>query len=100
VGGGSLSEVARQPSALLPVLMSVAALVIVVAHVAVSGLARQADEGIAARLWQILIVGQLPIVAWFAATLLPRKPREALLMLAIQAGAACLALAPVLLLHW
>lgn len=95
-----MSEMARQPSAFLPVSMSLAALVIVAMHLAVSGLARQADEGAAARLWQILMAGQLPIIGWFAISWLPRKPRQALLVLAIQAGAALVALAPVLLLDW
>lgn len=83
-----MSEVAKQPSAFLPVSMSLAALATVVVHIAVSGLARQADEGVAARLWQVLMAGQLPIVAWFAIMWLPRNPRQALLVLAVQAGAA------------
>jgi len=52
------------------------------------GPARQADEGTAAHLWQLLMAGQLPAVAVFAIKWLPRSPRQALLVLALQLGAA------------
>ena len=90
----------KLPSALLPLAMSFAALAIVLGHIAMSGVARQADEGTAAHLWQLLMAGQLPVVAFFAIKWLPRSPRQALLVLALQAGAALAALAPVFLLNW
>lgn len=90
----------KLPSALLPLAMSFAALVIVLGHIAMSGVARQADEGTAAHLWQLLMAGQVPVVAFFAIKWLPRSPRQALLVLALQAGAALAALAPVFLLNW
>lgn len=90
----------KQPSALLPLAMSFAALAIVLGHIAMSGVARQADEGTAAHLWQLLMAGQLPVVAFFAFKWLPQRPRQALLVLALQAGAALAALAPVFLLNW
>ncbi len=90
----------KLPSALLPLAMSLTALAIVLGHIAVSGVAREADEGTAAHLWQLLMAGQLPVVAFFAITWLPRSPRQALLMLVLQAGAALAALAPVFLLNW
>jgi hypothetical protein len=46
------------------------------------------------------MAGQVPVVAFFAITWLPRSPRQALLVLALQAGAAFAALAPVFLLNW
>lgn len=54
----------KRPSAFLPVAMSVAALVLV--SVAVFGVVREADEGATAHLWQLLVAGQLPVVALFA----------------------------------
>ena len=90
----------KLPSAVVPLAMSCAALAIVLGHIAVSGVARQADEGAAAHLWQLLMAGQLPVVAFFAVKWLPRSPRPALLVLALQAGAALAALAPVFLLNW
>ena len=85
----------KKPSAWLPLAMSFAALALVVGHVAIFGAAREADEGTAAHIWQILMAAQLPIVAFFAIKWLPRSPKQALLVLAVQAGAGLAALAPV-----
>jgi hypothetical protein len=92
------SIMVKRPSALLPVAMSFAALAVVVGHVAMFGIAREADEGTAAHVWQLLMAGQVPIVALFAIKWLPEAPRQALQVLALQAGAALAALAPVFLL--
>jgi hypothetical protein len=90
----------RQPTAILPIAMSLAALAVIAGHIAVSGTARQADEGLAAHLWQLLMAGQLPVIALFAVMWLPRAPRQALLVLALQLAAGIAAAAPVLLLNW
>ncbi len=90
----------KKPSAFLPVVMSLAALALVLGQLALFGPAPQADEGTAAHLWQLLMAVQLPIVAFFALRWLPRSPRQALLVLVLQAGAGLAALAPVFLLHW
>ena len=88
-----------RPSAFLPLAMSVAALTVVLVSVAFFGAARESDEGTAAHLWQLLIAGQLPVVAFFAIRWLPRAPRPALSVLAVQALAFLAALAPVYFLH-
>jgi hypothetical protein len=88
----------KQPSAFLPVVMSLAALAIVVLHVARFGVAREADEGTSAHLWQLLMAGQVPVIAFFAIKWLPQAPRQALPVLALQAAAMLAALAPVFLL--
>ncbi len=85
----------RQPSAFIPIAMSVAALATVLYHVAMFGVARETDEGAAAHIWQILMGGQVPVVAFYAVKWLPRAPGTALQVLAVQAGAALAALAPV-----
>lgn len=89
----------KTPSAFLPVAMSLMALTIVLLHIVLYGAAREADEGIAAHLWQILMAGQLPVLAFFAIKWLPRAPRPTLGVLALQAGAALASMAPVLLLN-
>ena len=94
-----LFTVMKQPSAFLPVAMSLAALATVLGHVAIFGVVREADEGTAAHIFQLLIVAQLPIVAFFAIKWLPRTPKQALQVLAVQAGAGLAALAPVFLLN-
>ncbi|HEX8068604.1 MAG TPA: hypothetical protein VF546_01545 [Pyrinomonadaceae bacterium] len=85
----------KQPSAFVPVVMALAALGVVAAHVAMFGAAREADEGTAAHVWQLLMAAQVPCVAFFAIKWLPRTPRQALPVLALQVGAALAALAPV-----
>jgi hypothetical protein len=89
----------KQPSAFLPIAMSLAALALVIVHIARFGVAREADEGTAAHIWQLLMAAQAPIVAFFAIKWLPRNPKPALLVLALQIGAALVALAPVFFLH-
>jgi hypothetical protein len=46
-----------------------------------------ADEGAPARIFQLLMVGQLPIIAYFAVKWLPKRPKQSLLILALQAVA-------------
>jgi hypothetical protein len=55
----------KQPSAFLPLAMSLAALALVLGHAVIFGIVHQADEGTAAHIWQILMAVQLPIVAYF-----------------------------------
>jgi hypothetical protein len=90
----------KRPSALLPVVMSFAALATVMAYATMFGTARQADEGTAAHIWQLLMAGQLPVVAFFAIKWLPAEPRQAVLVLALQVGAALAALFPVWWFQW
>jgi hypothetical protein len=89
----------KHPSALIPLAMSFAALALVLVHTAVYGIVREADEGTPAHIFQLLLVAQLPFVAFFAITRLPQNPRSAMLVLALQAAAALAALAPVFILN-
>jgi hypothetical protein len=90
----------RRPSALIPLAMSAAALMLVLGHLAIYGAARQADEGAAAHLWQLLMAGQIPIIAFFAIKWLPRTPGQALVILILQAVAGLAAAAPVFVLNF
>ncbi len=89
----------KQPSAFLPLAMSFAALATVLGHVAMFGAVREPDEGTAAHIFQLLLIAQVPIVTFFAIKWLPRNPRQALQVLALQAGAGLAALAPVFFLN-
>jgi hypothetical protein len=80
--------------------MSGIALGIVLGYAAMFGVARQADEGAAAHIWQLLMAGQVPVVAFFAFKWLPTQPRQGLLVLALQLGAAFAAMIPVWWFHW
>jgi hypothetical protein len=75
--------------------MSLMALALVGGYVAVYGYKNSSqpqDEGAAAHLFQLLMVLQAPIILFFALKWLPREPREALTVLALQVGAWCAAL--------
>jgi len=85
----------KHPSAFLPLLMSLAGLALVLGHVLVSGGGREADEGTAARLWWLLMAAQVPVVAYFAIAWLPRIPRQAVMVLALQVTAVIANLATV-----
>ena len=89
------STMIKKPSAFLPVAMSLAALATVLIHIVLFGTTREADEGTAAHIFQLLIVAQLPIVVFFAVKWLVRFPRQALMVLALQAASGLAALAPV-----
>jgi FtsH-binding integral membrane protein len=89
----------RQPSAFLPVAMSLVALALVLGHVALFGVVHETDEGTAAHIWQILMAAQVPIVVFFAIKYIPQKPKQALLILALQMVAALTACAPVFFLN-
>ena len=78
----------KRPSGFVPIAMSFVALAIVIAYAAIFGAARQADEGIAAHLWQVLMAGQVPVIAFFAFRWLPKAPRQGVSVLAIQFAAA------------
>lgn len=86
----------KKPTAWVPLLMSLAALAIVLIHVLRFGPAREADEGTSAHLWQMLMAGQLPIIAFFAIKWLPQTPKAAVLILLLQMIAGLAAMAPVL----
>jgi hypothetical protein len=85
----------KQPSALIPIGMSLAGLGLVLGHAAIYGIVHEADEGATAHLFQILMVAQVPLVGYFAVKWLPRAPEQALRVLALQAGAVLTAFAAV-----
>jgi hypothetical protein len=95
----------KKPSALLPLIMSLAALALLASAYAFGivtgqgGLVRQPDEGAVAHLWQLLMAGQLPVLLFFAIKWLPRAPRQSLCVLGLQTGAVIAAMAPVYFLH-
>jgi hypothetical protein len=65
----------KQPSAFVPLAMSLVALILVLSHAIIFGVVHQADEGAAAHIWQILMAGQIPIVVFFMIKWLPKQPR-------------------------
>ncbi len=91
----TLGTIARQPSALLPLAMSLTALTLVLVHVAIYGAVREADEGPTAHLWQILMAAQIPVIAFFALKSLRQAPGPTLKVLTLQATAVLANIAAV-----
>lgn len=87
----------RIPSAVIPLFMSAVAFATVLIHMLKTGGASATHEGAAAHVFQLLFAGQAPFVAFFAMKWLPRMPSEAMYVIATQAAAALVALAPVVL---
>jgi hypothetical protein len=85
----------RQPSAWVPIGMSLVSLGLVLSHFARHGIVHEADEGTEAHLFQILMAAQVPVVAYFALKCLPRAPAQTVRVLALQACAAAAAFASV-----
>lgn len=94
----SVLSLSKKPSAFVPMAMSLTALAVLLGSMVTSGVARETDEGAIAHIWQLLMAGQLPILAYFVIRWLPRIPRQTLYVLALQIGMALAALAPVYLL--
>lgn len=92
---GNAGVLVRTPSAGLPVAMSALALIVVLGNIALFGAARQPDEGAAAHLFQILVVGQVPLIAWFLWRGLRNHRPGTLAILAVQALSVAVALFPV-----
>jgi hypothetical protein len=94
----------KKPGAFVPVAMSLTGLALVVIKVlgdlAINGaVVHEADEGITAHLWQLLMAGQAPVVAFFAIKWLRRAPWQTLCVLGLQIGAELASMAPVFFLR-
>ena len=86
-------------TAILPVVMSLAALALVGAAVATGWERDLTDEGIAAHLFQMLIVAEVPVVALFLGTADRGNFRRVAGLLAMQIAALGAALGSVALFH-
>ena len=96
-----MKSLIKKPTAWIPILMSLIALIILISYVIIFGVSQQPheDEGTAAHLFQLLLGGQVPIVLFFLIKWLPKKPREALLILGLQIIAALIPFALVFFLE-
>jgi len=71
----NLKTIKRRLSAFLPRVMSSLALILVSSYVALFGVIHEADERAAAHIWQILMVMQIPIIAFFALKYVPQEAK-------------------------
>ena len=81
----TLRFVASRVSALLPIGMSLSAIGVLVAALLYGwGVSNIGDEGAAAHLWQLLMLGQIPVIGYFALRYVTQAPREGAIVLAAQ----------------
>jgi hypothetical protein len=90
-----MNSMFKKPSAWIPVVMSLAILVMVLITIKVSGVDHEVDEGAAAHIFQIWLVLEVLTVAFFAVKWLPQRPKDALFVIAVQIVIALVACAPV-----
>jgi hypothetical protein len=97
-------EVLCCPTALLPIGLSLGALLIVLIHIGFYGRTSGLDAGAAAHVWQLLMLAQIPALALFAARWLRIARRPAFKVLTLHGATiglsfAAAALAPFYFLH-
>ncbi len=88
----------RDPTAWLPMLLSMLALGVVVGFVALNGVVHQQDEGAPARIFQLILVDAI-LIGVFALRRLPGSPGPALAIVALQVLLAAIPLATLKLLE-
>lgn len=89
----------RRPEGFLPLLISAGFLTALLTSLSQGTLAREADEGTAAHLFQILMPLQFPMFAFFIMRWLPTEAKAATQVLALQCAAAIAVLSIVYLKH-
>ena len=85
----------RHPTVFLPLVMSLLALGMVLVHFTIFGIVEETDEGTAAHIFQLLMVGQVPIVAFLAFRRLTIAPRQTFFFIVFQVVAALAAIMAV-----
>jgi cell division protein FtsW (lipid II flippase) len=90
-----VSQMIKRPLAWIPVAMSLAILAMVLTTIGISGAVRQEDEGTKAHIFQIWLVLEVVLVTVFVVEWVPRRPKQALVVLAIQILCVLAACAPV-----
>jgi hypothetical protein len=81
-----------------PLVMSALAIALLVVALTTGWERGLKDEGVVAHTWQLLVGLQLPLIAAFLATADWRRPLGVVKVLALQAAALGLAMAPVAIL--
>jgi hypothetical protein len=94
----------KKPSAFIPLVMSLAALVTLLVAVAFGATdppppGVRPDEGAGAHIFQLLMVAQVPFILFFAIRWMLGSFKSGMQVLLLQATAAMAVIAPVFLLH-
>ena len=95
-----MTAILKKPSAWIPLVMSASALLLVVGYMGLFGVQKSSgDESSVARLFQLLLAGQLPIIGYFAVKWFPKHQKEAVQIVVIQILVALVPFVTVMLLE-
>lgn len=89
----------KKPSAWIPLAMSFTTLTMFLAYLTIFGNVHHEDEGAPAHIFQLLLAGQLPIIALFAIKHFPKQPKQTLKILTLQFIATLIPIAAVFLIE-
>jgi hypothetical protein len=90
----------KKPSALIPAVMSVVALFLFTVQLMIHGGRPVRAEGAVAYFYLLLVLAQIPVIAFFVYRWLRRAPLQAMPVFLSQAFALGAALIPVHLMGW
>jgi len=96
----TVATLLRKPSGWLPLALSLAAIGLIVEHVAFIGVAPQADEVAEARIFQVLMLLDALVIGAFAVRWLPVAPKAASAVFALQLLIAAIPLITIAVLEW
>lgn len=91
----SVISIIKKPSAWIPIVIPLIFFAYLIIYITIFGNVRQEDEGTAAHLFQLWLVLEPFMLGFFAIKWLPRAPKQALLILALQIIAALLPISVV-----
>lgn len=80
----------KKPSAWIPIIIPLSFFMYLVIFISIFGIVRGEDEGTGAHLFQLWLALEPFMVGYFAIKWLPRNPKQALKILALQVVAALL----------
>jgi len=97
-----MSPIFKKPSAWIPIALSLAMLTFFLTLLSIHGLPtpdENKDEGVAAHLFQLWLVGEAVMILFFALRWVPQEPKDASLVLVLQIAAVIAPCAPVFYFH-
>lgn len=82
----------KKPSAAIPIVISFAATMLVLVHRSLTLSGDESEVATFSQAFRVILALQIPLVLYFLYRWLPRKPNDALRVLAMQAVAALVAI--------
>ena len=90
-----MKSLIKKPSAWIPIIIPLIFFAYLVIYISIFGIVREEDEGTGAHLFQLWLALEPLMVGFFAIKWLPRAPKQAIFILALQIVAAFLPISVV-----